>query len=150
MKLADYLYRNHITPADFMRTLDLSSRETVRRYLRGERIPSPVILQRIIEITGGQVQLRDFLDKQPPKCAWFGRGQKMHLPWSRELTANDDGLSPAISLALETLGTRTQYLGGSRFELEGRPADARAVVTAANRLRRHRRQEPIRYPGVEC
>lgn len=123
MKLADYLHRNRMTPNDLRRLLGVRRRSTVGRYLTGERIPELRTLQRIIEITGGQVQPVDFLDPKPSQCAVkvrFGDGTpRLVFPWANravELDATltsafdqseeDDLPNLAVRKALAVLGTR--------------------------------------------
>ncbi len=144
MKLADFLYEHQLKPAQFARMLGVRSRETVHRYLRGERIPEPKILQRIIEITEGQVQLSDFLDRTPPRC-WRYRDQS--YPWSRD-TETPAPLTPVLNRAIDTLGKRARWLGDSRFELDGRPSDARQIVETANAARKRMGLKLLAYPGV--
>ncbi|MGP1345492.1 MAG: helix-turn-helix domain-containing protein [Phycisphaerales bacterium] len=99
MKLADYLDQNDLTPGDLRRLLGVKSRSTVMRYLSGERRPSPGIMSRIRELTGGAVSPVDFTDPAPPRCARIVMGpdgQPRHvLPWTitpsaRPGHANDD------------------------------------------------------------
>ena len=69
MKLADYMYKHGITPAQLRRMLGVRSRATISRYLSGDRIPSHKIRLKIQRLTNGQVTLEDLLDTSPPKCA---------------------------------------------------------------------------------
>lgn len=40
-------------------------REAVRKWLRGERIPRPEVMRRIVEVTEGKVGPADFYDLTP-------------------------------------------------------------------------------------
>jgi transcriptional regulator with XRE-family HTH domain len=59
MKLAEYLEKNHLSAVEFARSLKISS-QRVGAYVRGERIPRPAMLQRIIKATNQQVTANDF------------------------------------------------------------------------------------------
>lgn len=60
MKLADWLKKHKITPTEFGRRIGVESPSTTARYARGERVPRPSIMKKIIEETKGQVQPNDF------------------------------------------------------------------------------------------
>ncbi|MEQ8252183.1 MAG: hypothetical protein RIB41_13165 [Oceanibaculum nanhaiense] len=53
-----------------------------------------------------------------------------------------------LKLAFRTLDGRTAVLRHGAFLLDGRPADLRRIVAAANLVRASAGQAPIRYPGV--
>lgn len=165
MKLADYIHQFGPSPAIMRRRLGVSP-SAFRRYLANERIPIPKVLQQIIQITDGLVQLSDFLDPTPPKCATVitlpdGRTRSV-LPWCnrdadldacigvvRNETREATGPSPPLQTALNELGARVKPMKGSgMYLLDGRPADVRRVIDMANRQRIVRGQEPISYPGV--
>ncbi|MBC7134898.1 MAG: hypothetical protein H5U25_04530 [Oceanibaculum nanhaiense] len=55
---------------------------------------------------------------------------------------------PPLKLAFRTLDGRTAVLRHGAFLLDGRPADLRRIVAAANLVRASAGQAPIRYPGV--
>ena len=55
---------------------------------------------------------------------------------------------PPLKLAFRTLDGRTAVLRRGAFLLDGRPADLRRIVAAANLVRASAGQAPIRYPGV--
>ena len=55
---------------------------------------------------------------------------------------------PPVRLAFRTLDGRTAVLRHGAFLLDGRPADLRRIVAAANLVRASAGQAPIRYPGV--
>lgn len=55
---------------------------------------------------------------------------------------------PPLKLAFRTLNGRTAVLRRGAFLLDGRPADLRRIVAAANLVRVRAGQAPIRYPGV--
>ena len=160
MKLADYLYENSQTPTQLRRMLGVQRRSTVWRYLTGERIPQPLMLQRIIDLTDGDVTLSDFLDPEPPECARTitdpaGR-PRMVLPWSPDYpdddptTPNDTGpLTTPVVRALDVLGARAQFTRSGVFLLDGRSSDVRRIVRAANDVLRRRGDPTIAYPGVE-
>jgi transcriptional regulator with XRE-family HTH domain len=61
MKLADYLSANSISPHDFAKSIGVS-KETVRRYLAGERRPDFEKMQLVAKATGGEVTANDFFD----------------------------------------------------------------------------------------
>jgi DNA-binding transcriptional regulator YiaG len=60
MKLTDYLNLESMTHADFARLIEVS-REAVRLWTAGERTPRKEQMQRIMEVTDGQVTPNDFL-----------------------------------------------------------------------------------------
>lgn len=60
MKLESYLRLQKITVPTFAKQLGVRSRMTVHRYVTGERLPRPAIMNKISEITGGLVQPSDF------------------------------------------------------------------------------------------
>lgn len=159
MKLADWLFESRRTPSVLRRSLGVQ-RSTMQRYLTGSRIPSPTRLQRIIEITDGDVQLIDFLDPTPPECALVvheGDRERWVLPWSPDYLdhkdaaeAHDDEMvSTPLQRAFAVLGPRASLTKRGVFLLDGGTADARRVVTAANAVLRSRNQPLIAYPGVE-
>ena len=55
---------------------------------------------------------------------------------------------PPLKLAFRTLDGRTAVLRRGAFLLDGRPADLRRIVAAANLVRAAAGEAPIRYPGV--
>jgi DNA-binding transcriptional regulator YdaS (Cro superfamily) len=59
MKLSDYLTHNSISPADFAKSIGVS-KETVRRYIVGDRRPARKKLPVIVEATKGEVTANDF------------------------------------------------------------------------------------------
>lgn len=165
MKLADYLFASGMTTTQLRRKLGISSRSTISRYLHGERLPTPQIMQKIIELTGGRVQLRDFLSPGNPECASVivlpdGR-KKLVFPWStREadlVAANDaeqsrarveDRLSDPARRAVAALAGRAYRLPDGRWSLDGRPCDFRRVVLEANRRLQELGKPLIEYPGL--
>lgn len=50
----------NIGDAEFARLIGVGSRMAVLRYRRGERIPRPDVMRRIVEVTQGQVGPADF------------------------------------------------------------------------------------------
>ena len=59
MKLADYLKHHSIHPADFAKSIGVS-KETVRRYMVGDRRPDREKLLLIADATSGEVTANDF------------------------------------------------------------------------------------------
>ncbi|MDM7945089.1 MAG: hypothetical protein QUV20_02050 [Oceanibaculum nanhaiense] len=55
---------------------------------------------------------------------------------------------PPLKLAFRTLDGRTAVLRRGAFLLDGRPADLRRIVAAANLVRAEAGEAPTRYPGV--
>lgn len=66
-----------------------------------------------------------------------------------DASAAEQEVSEPVSRALGVLSTRATHQSG-RFTLDGRPADAMALVRAANRLLRMRKKPAIPYPGLEA
>lgn len=86
MKLADYMAKHHITPQQLRWMLGVSSRSTIMRWVRGDRIPTSPMIAQIESLTGGAVTLADFHDPRPPKCMWIvldrnGKQREVY-PWS--------------------------------------------------------------------
>ncbi|MDX9911457.1 MAG: hypothetical protein RBS39_06480 [Phycisphaerales bacterium] len=158
MKLADWLYESSVTPGQLRRMLGVD-RTTVHRYLIGSRIPQPHRLQRIFELTKGRVRLEDFLDPSPPECARQvprpDGSMRLVLPWSGDGPAEPPGtpasdrLSAPVLRAIEVLSGRAWFTPAGTFLLDGRQADPRRIVIAANDVLRKRGDPPIAYPGVE-
>lgn len=119
-------------------------------------------MQKIIEITGGAVQLADFLDPKPPECATvvtLPNGKtRLVFPWSR-----DDDLersmavlrtepkeweqfTPPIRQALADLGPNARILPDGLFEVRRVKMDAGRLVDMANRIRRIHNRPLIEYP----
>ena len=61
MNLASYIEGLGISVAEFGRLIDVPNRQTVHKYVRGERFPPPATLARIREVTGGRVTADDFV-----------------------------------------------------------------------------------------
>lgn len=59
MQITDWLTKNDISDSAFAARIGVS-RQALWRYKSGERIPRPIILQRIQGETGGQVNPADF------------------------------------------------------------------------------------------
>lgn len=167
MKLADYLFRTGMTTTQLRRALGLASRSAITRYLHGERVPNPTTLQKIIELTGGRVQLRDFLSPGNPECATVivlpnGR-KKLVFPWStREsdlIAANDaeniraieqDNLSEPMRRAVSVMADRARRGPNGTWLLDGRPSDLRRIASEANKRLRQQGKPLIEYPGAEA
>ncbi|MFN0012136.1 MAG: hypothetical protein ACKVS8_10900 [Phycisphaerales bacterium] len=153
-----------MTTAELRRRLGLRCRTTITRYLNGSRIPNPFTLQKIVEITNGQVQLRDFLSPGNPQCAKVevlpsGR-LRLVFPWTYPVddepdddgpeSANDNDPSLPVQKAAAILGDRVRQGGPKQWELDGRPADLRRIVSAANKILRRQRLPMIPYPGLKA
>lgn len=164
MKLADWLFKQRLTPQHVQRTLGVSSRSTVMRYLIGERTPQPINMQKIERLTGKQVTLDDFIDKPPPECAAFivdaKDKRRMVLPWSIYDKRLDmafeamlhepreaSGDSPAATHALSVLGHRARR-SGAMFIVDKNLTDTRGLIRAANQQLACDLLPTIRYPGV--
>ncbi|MBA9067461.1 transcriptional regulator with XRE-family HTH domain [Methylobacterium sp. RAS18] len=61
MRLADYLHKAEIKPSAFAERLGVT-RQTLWRYMSGDRRPEWDVLERICAETEGQVSPNDFLD----------------------------------------------------------------------------------------
>ncbi len=61
MKLRDFMSVRELSEAQLGRLLGIGQ-ATVNRYVRGERIPRPDLMRRIVEVTEGQVGPADFYD----------------------------------------------------------------------------------------
>ena len=59
MKLADYLERHSISHRDFAKSIGVS-KETVRRYVAGTRIPEKPVMEKIALATACKVTANDF------------------------------------------------------------------------------------------
>lgn len=68
MKLAAWLAKNNLTPTEFARRTDLSQ-PTVFRYINGDRIPLPQMMEIITKATKGEVQPNDFYPPIPKRAA---------------------------------------------------------------------------------
>lgn len=60
MRLIDYLAMTQTSVEDFARSIGVHEKVSVRRYMKGERIPSRPIMARIVVVTKGAVQPNDF------------------------------------------------------------------------------------------
>lgn len=63
MRLNDYINTHDLTRALLAEKLGVSH-ETVRRYLTGESVPRPRTMQKITDLTEGQVTPNDFYTSQ--------------------------------------------------------------------------------------
>ena len=68
MKLRDFLADRNLSEAELGRLLGVGQ-ATVNRYIRGERIPRPEVMRRIVEVTEGKVGPADFYDLPPVGAA---------------------------------------------------------------------------------
>jgi hypothetical protein len=69
MKLKQYLDETKTTQAAFGALIGVRSRETVSRYIAGERMPRPKVMERIVAITGGKVMPNDFFPDEAAEAA---------------------------------------------------------------------------------
>jgi DNA-binding transcriptional regulator YiaG len=67
MKLGTYLDQNKLSERDFAALLAPvgASEHTVIKWVRGERMPRPDAMLRIVEVTAGKVQPNDFYTSSP-------------------------------------------------------------------------------------
>jgi len=63
MKLSTWMTENNLSGAKMAETLGTSA-ETVRRYIKNERIPNRDVMTKITEATGGQVGPEDFYNSE--------------------------------------------------------------------------------------
>lgn len=68
MKLADYLTRHRIPRPQFAESIGVSE-ETVRRYIKGTRIPEKGVMEKIALVTACQVTANDFFGIKPREAA---------------------------------------------------------------------------------
>lgn len=155
MKLADWLFDNSVSPGAMRSRLGVS-RTAIHRYLTHKRIPQPRMLQRIITLTGGQVQLADFLDPEPPRCVRVEMKKdgstRWVLPWSEDYDTDEprsERLSPPLTRALAALDGRAWFTPSGTFLLDGRVSDPKRLVMAANAALLAQGKPPIAYPGVQ-
>jgi transcriptional regulator with XRE-family HTH domain len=64
VKLADFMAREGISPADFARRIGVGH-ISVNRYLAGTRVPAPDVMVKIAKATDGAVTPNDFLLPAP-------------------------------------------------------------------------------------
>jgi transcriptional regulator with XRE-family HTH domain len=64
MTLTEYLKEKQVPPGEFARAIRVTE-VAVRRYLRGARIPSVDVMQRIASLTEGAVTANDFYQTAP-------------------------------------------------------------------------------------
>ena len=155
-KLSDWLHDINRTPQEIRLILGVS-RSTLQRYLTNQRVPLSHILQKIIELTDGQVQLADFLDEAPPKCAEIIKrpdgSERWIFPWSNAVPEQSEmyssRLSPSLVKAIAVLNRRAWYTPKGKFLLDGRISDPKRIVTSANIVLQEQNQPIINYPTVE-
>ena len=63
MKLKTYLETKGITAAAFGALVGVNNKQTISRYIRGDRFPPADMLLRIREATDGTVTADDFVDQ---------------------------------------------------------------------------------------
>lgn len=73
MDLRTYIDREKLTPTQFAALIRVSV-AAFHRYLLGERIPRPEIMERITTVTGGEVQPNDFYAFVQPNPSDSGSG----------------------------------------------------------------------------
>ena len=64
MTLKEYLSEQGLTHEAFGASIGVTT-PTAWRYANGKRYPSPAVMRRIVEATGGAVGPQDFLDQAP-------------------------------------------------------------------------------------
>ncbi len=171
MNLAQYLMREQLSPAAFARVIGAASRNTIHRYLKGQRLPSAEMMRRIQAGTNGAVtpeSCRQYYELQRARRRnhRLRREVPMRFPWTRkeyeeermaeaalrammEEARESDQCSPPLQAAVDELGESvTVDLKARHFRLHGRPSEARKIVQEANVNRLLRGKEPIKYPGV--
>jgi len=165
MKLADWLHARRLTPEQLRRMLGVKNRSSILRYLTGDRIPHPRLIQKIADVTQGMVTLADFLDPSPPRCAVVVDDEeeepKLVFPWTRgdayqkAVQQSAFGPEPGVDIlsdpvirALETLGRRAKFTRRGKFLLDGRVSDAKRVVSEANKVLAAEGLTLIAYPGL--
>lgn len=166
MKLADWLHQRSKTPEQLRRMLGVKNRSTIHRYLSGERRPGREVLDRIEEVTEGQVTEADFVDPSPPKCAIVVLNEqgepRLVFRWSRsaenQRRAFDslrdephewDRLTGVVTRAIRILAGRARFTKRGVFLLDGRPTDARRIVSAANEVLKAQDLPLLRYPRLD-
>ena len=164
MKLSDYLKENRISVHQFAQTISVASRMTVHRYIKGERIPKPVIMKRITEKTKGAVTFNDFptYKKTSIKKIQKFKTTKTILPYKKsfdfsllydfyqnsiKIESEKLNLSESTILALQELGNRAAYKKKC-FYLDGRLTCIKEIIVLANELRQRRGLCKIFYPGL--
>ncbi len=152
MKLARFLIAHQMTPAAFARLIGVT-RNAVHRYVRGERMPAPEVMERIVQVTEGAVTPNDFYDIA------LDAGAVAEFPWSRTPQELDpfEGLerimarhrvSRPVAYAMYVLGGRIRPIGPERFLIDGRQGDVRALIRRANDALAAQHRPLIAYPGV--
>jgi transcriptional regulator with XRE-family HTH domain len=76
MDLRTYLDRHTQSLPAFADRLGISN-QALHRYLNGERLPRPEIMERIARETGGQVRVQDFYPfmREWPDCCSYGAAE---------------------------------------------------------------------------
>lgn len=62
MKLSDYLSSENVSMSEFARRIEVRNARTVQRYVRGERVPTRSVMERISRETDGRVCPNDFFE----------------------------------------------------------------------------------------
>lgn len=63
MKLAAWLRTKDMTATAFGLLVNVTNKQTMSRYIRGDRFPPPDVLVRIRAVTDGEVTADDFADQ---------------------------------------------------------------------------------------
>jgi predicted transcriptional regulator len=69
MRLDAYLLQNDIEFSDFAKAIGVH-RTSVYRFVKGLAFPRPSTIERIIQVTGGNVTANDFLGLSPHKLGF--------------------------------------------------------------------------------
>ena len=65
MKLETWVKSNGVSVTNLATLIGVSGYRTAQRYITGERIPRPEVMEKIHEITEGQVTANDFYASTP-------------------------------------------------------------------------------------
>ena len=127
----------------------------IRRRNRGKPLLDRAIRDRLLaEAAEGESDetLAEDYGLTPPQVRRLRHNHRDRLVDLRRQLAEEaeaaGEVPPPLRLAFRTLGNRTAALRGGAFLLDGRPADLRRIVAAANSIRQAEGVAPIRYPGV--
>lgn len=60
MRLVDYLSSESLSMGEFARRIEVRNARTVQRYVKGQRVPSRSVMERISRETAGKVSPNDF------------------------------------------------------------------------------------------
>jgi hypothetical protein len=154
MKLENYLEEHEISTDRFAEMINVSNRMTVHRYLKGQRIPRPAIMNRILSATNGNVGPQDFFTSLKKKKNKLTNNFSMEkVCWDSEYNevvankAEQLDLTEHTIIALNELGDRAKYKN-NKFYLDERPSSLKSIFEHANELRIRRGIMPLHYPGL--